>query len=74
MAAAGVEPDPRPIVREGEWVRIVEGAFEGVEGQVVEARGRRRVLVGLRAIGQGLEVDVDTRLLRVIAPPPWVEA
>jgi hypothetical protein len=30
-----------------------------VRGVVVE-RGSRRVLIGLKAIGQGLEVDVET--------------
>jgi hypothetical protein len=44
----------------------MEGPFEGVEGIVVEARGRKRVLVGLAAIGQGLEIDIDTRLLKAI--------
>jgi transcription antitermination factor NusG len=66
LADLGLEPDPRPFFAEGEWVRVMEGPFEGVEGIVVEARGRKRVLVGLAAIGQGLEIDIDTRLLKAI--------
>lgn len=75
-AAAQVrtEPELRPLVREGQWVRVKDGPFRGVEGQVVECRGRRRVLVGLGAIGQGLEFDIDTRRLMVIAPPSWARA
>lgn len=53
------EPEPVPLPEEGVPVRIMTGPFEGVEGVVVEQRGRRRVLVGLQAIGQGMEVDVD---------------
>lgn len=66
---AGVVPEVRPLFEEGQWVRIVEGPFTGVEGRVVERRGRWRFLVGLGAIAQGLEVDVDGRCLQVIAGP-----
>jgi transcription antitermination factor NusG len=66
LAESGLDPDPRPFLAEGQWVRVLEGPFEGVEGVVVEQRGRKRVLVGLAAIGQGLEIDIDTRLLKPI--------
>jgi hypothetical protein len=36
---------------------------------VVERRGRQRVLIGLRAIGQGMEIDIDTNALREISAP-----
>lgn len=62
----GTQPEPAPFLAEGQWVRVVEGPFEGVEGQVVERRGRRRVLVGVEAIGQGLEIDIEARLLKPI--------
>ena len=66
LASAGVEPDARPLITEGQRVRVIEGPFEGVEGVVIESRGRKRVLVGIAAIGQGLEVDIDTRMLKPI--------
>ena len=56
----------RPFFAEGERVRVAEGPFEGVEGFVIEMRNRRRVLVGIAAIGQGLEIDIDARLLRTV--------
>ena len=59
----------RPFFAEGQWVRIKEGPFEGVTGIVVERRNKRRVLVGLAAIGQGLEIDIDARLLKAISSP-----
>jgi transcription termination/antitermination protein NusG len=64
-----VAPEPRPYLSEGDTVEVVDGPFCGVRGTVVERRGRRRVLVGLKAIGQGLEVDIDTRLLKTIPSP-----
>src|SRR5690606_40750118 len=57
------------FVREGDWVRVVAGPFRGVIGIVVERRGRRRILAGLGAIGQGLEVDIEARCLEPIEPP-----
>ncbi len=74
VAETGTVPEVRPLIHEGDWVRIVDGPFVGVEGRVVERRGRRRVLVGLGAIGQGIEVDIATQLLKVIARPSWAEA
>ena len=66
LAETGTEPDQRPFLAEGQWVKVLEGPFEGVEGVVVEQRGRKRVLVGVPAIGQGLEIDIDARLLKPI--------
>ena len=74
VAQTGALPEVRPLIEEGDWVRVVEGPFLGVEGRVVERRGRRRVLVGLGAIGQGIEVDIDTQMLKVTARPSWAEA
>lgn len=66
IAETGVEPEQRPYLVEGQWVKVLEGPFEGVEGIVIEQRGRKRVLVGVEAIGQGLEIDIDARLLKPI--------
>jgi transcription antitermination factor NusG len=69
LADHAVELEVRPFLAEGEWVEVWDGPFAGVRGVVVERRNRRRVLVGLEAIGQGLEIDVDTRLLRRVGAP-----
>jgi transcription antitermination factor NusG len=65
LAATGMDPEPVPF-REGQRVRIAEGPFAGVEGIVLEARGRRRVLVGLRTIGVGFEIDISADALRTL--------
>lgn len=67
LTESGTEADVRPMVEEGQRVRVVEGPFEGVEGIVLERRTRWRVLVGLESIGQGLEVDLDGRVLELRA-------
>jgi transcription antitermination factor NusG len=62
-------PEQRPFIAEGEWVEVMGGPFRGLRGVVVQRRNRRRVLIGIKAIGQGLEVDIDTSALRPVAGP-----
>jgi transcription antitermination factor NusG len=63
LSETGQVPKPQPL-EAGQAVRVMHGPFEGIEGVVVERRGRRRVLVGLRTIGQGMEIDIDGRNLQ----------
>jgi transcription antitermination factor NusG len=58
LAATRKRPEPQPF-QSGDPVRVVDGPFRGVMGEVSEVRGRRRVLVGLHAIGLGISIDVD---------------
>ena len=68
VAETGCIPEPAPYIEQGQQVRIVRGPFAGVEGLVLEYRGGERAIVqmGLRAIGQGLKVEVDARSLKVV--------
>ncbi|MGH7466909.1 MAG: UpxY family transcription antiterminator [Longimicrobiales bacterium] len=69
LAGTGLEGELRPLLPQGERVRVREGPFEGVEGVVMASRRRRRVLVGIAALGQGLEIDIDVRLLSPVTDP-----
>ena len=67
IGESGFEPKPVPFVHEGERVRVREGPFRGVVGIVLELRNRGRILVGLEAIGQGMEIDIDAQMLEPFA-------
>jgi transcription antitermination factor NusG len=69
LRGGDIPVEPRPFYAEGSWVEVMEGPFAGIRGVVVERRGRQRVLIGLRAIGQGMEIDIDTNALREISAP-----
>lgn len=69
LRRGGVKAEPVPYLEEGRWVEVCAGPLEGVRGVVVQRRTRRRVLVGLKAIGQALEVDVDVASLRAVEGP-----
>lgn len=68
VAELGEVPDPTPLIERGQRVRITFGPMKDVEGVVVERRGGARAVVqiGLRAVGQGIKIDVDGRWLRVL--------
>ena len=66
LAGGNVEVERRPYLAEGDVVEVTEGPFQGIRGIVVEHRNRRRVLIGLKAIGQALEINIDARTLRPV--------
>lgn len=58
-----------PYFAEGDAVEVLSGPFQGVRGVVIEDRGRQRVLIGLKEIGQGTVVDVKAATLRPLQTP-----
>ena len=69
LARTREEPQRAPMLDKGTWVRVVDGPFAGVRGMVIERRGDRRVLVGVAAIGQAIELNVGVAGLVPDAPP-----
>lgn len=59
-----VVPEVVSFLGNGNRVRVVSGAFRGIEGVVVHLRGRTHVLVGLSAIGQGLAIQLHPGCLK----------
>lgn len=62
IVATGIDPeiDGFDPLEPGVPVRITEGAFAGIEGTIVQLRGRRLLLrVGFRAVGQAVRVEVE---------------
>ena len=70
LEAHNLEPEPEPYLAVGERVRIGAGPLCGVEGIVVQRRGRTRVLVGMKAVGQGMSVEVDVASLESLHTAP----
>lgn len=50
----------------GDRVRVRGGALAGVEGTVIDRRGKCRVLVAVRLIQQGVSMEIDDFLLEPI--------
>lgn len=47
----------------GQWVRVRQGAFAGLEGTVVKRRGKTRLLVSIDFLQQGASVEIEDFLL-----------
>jgi transcription antitermination factor NusG len=65
LAHVDDEIRPQPL-QEGQRVRVISGPLAGVEGVVLQQRGRTSLLVGLRTIGQGIAVRIERQSLDAI--------
>ncbi|VTU00954.1 antitermination factor : Marine sediment metagenome DNA, contig: S01H1_S30148 (Fragment) OS=marine sediment metagenome GN=S01H1_67797 PE=4 SV=1: NusG [Gemmataceae bacterium] len=57
---------PEEGLQTGTRVLVVEGAYAGVEGRVVEAGGEVRVCVEISLLGRGVSVRVDRWMLKAL--------
>ena len=62
----GAEMDPYPGLATGRAARVTAGAFEGMEGRIIEWHGRTRLLLQVSMLGQGAAVEIDADLLEPI--------
>jgi transcription antitermination factor NusG len=60
---------PHPLVKAGERIVITRGALEGVEGTLLRAQNKTRVLVNLDSIAQAFVVNADLADIRYLGPP-----
>jgi transcriptional antiterminator RfaH len=81
VGVAALRGDPRRVLRllrvgsqmfddapeAGAQVRVQDGLFEGVEGTVVRRLDDSRMLVAVHLIQPGVSLEIDARLLEVIA-------
>ena len=50
----------------GDRVRVCSGVLEGIEGRVLDRRGRARLLVAIDFLQQGASIDIDDCVLEPI--------
>lgn len=58
--------DLYPGLRRGRRCRITRGSLQGVEGVVLRRRGLYRVYLGVEALGQSAELEIDPGMLEII--------
>ena len=54
------------MLEKGHRVRILAGAFQGIEGIVETVKGRARVLLNVEMIGRAIGVEVDREFLELV--------
>ena len=64
VSLSGVLPSEADYLTTGDLVVVTSGPFEGMEGVLVEARGRAHVSVRIAAIRQARSVELERSVLR----------
>ena len=67
VVRSGAPVEPWPYLKVGDWVRIVCGSMEGVEGILLERRKQHRLVVSITLLERSVAVDLDEAW---IAPIP----
>jgi len=59
----GVALESHPVPEVGERVRVTSGAFEGVEGIVVDRKSKCKLIVSISLIHQAVALEIDSNQL-----------
>ncbi len=65
LASLEISYNAQPFMHQGEWqkpgkrVRVKAGAYMGAVGEIAYVDGKSRLHVGIRTLGQPVELDVD---------------
>jgi transcriptional antiterminator NusG len=68
VLTAGVEYSVQPLLKEGDRVRVKQGALAGVEGTLIGNSSTSRLLVSIEMIRQSLSVKVLRSDIESVAP------
>lgn len=64
--ARTIEPHPY-VVGAGDRVTVMRGPLAGLEGYVVYAKGKARVIVSVTMLGRSVSTEVDVHSLKLLA-------
>jgi transcription antitermination factor NusG len=70
VLTAGVECSVEPSLKEGDRVRVMQGALAGIEGTLVRTQSASRLLVSIEMIRQSLSVSVSRSDVELVPSEP----
>jgi transcription antitermination factor NusG len=59
---------PHRYIAVGDWVRVREGTFEGVQGIVLRHQNGCKLIVSIGLIQQSVAMEIDAHLLEYVRP------
>lgn len=68
VLTAGVECSVQPLLKEGDRVRVVQGALAGIEGTLIRNSSASRLLVSIEMIRQSISVSILRSDVELVAP------
>jgi transcription antitermination factor NusG len=63
LLKSGLPLEPRTFLREGQRVRIVRGALEGIEGTLVKIKGDCKFVVSISLLQRSVAVEIPPDLI-----------
>jgi len=66
----GAKLEAHPFPEMGECVRVCTGAFEGVEGVVVNSKNKCKVIISISLIHQSVALEIDAKHLEPVRYAP----
>jgi transcription antitermination factor NusG len=67
MVEAGVGREPWPFLQVGDRVRIEHGSLAGVEGILLQMKGRHRLVISVTLLQRSVSVDIDSAWITTVA-------
>lgn len=69
---AGLPREPWPFLHVGDRVRIEHGSLSGVEGILLQVKGRHRLVLSVTLLQRSVAVDIDSAWVKSMASRPRV--
>jgi transcription antitermination factor NusG len=58
--------EPCPFIREGQTVRVVRGALDGVEGILVKKKSDFRLVISVTMLQRSISVEIDREWVKIV--------
>lgn len=67
LVASGLPNHPCSFLELGNRVRIEEGALRGLEGVLLEVKGRRKLILSITLLQRSVAVEIDSEAVSVVS-------
>ena len=69
LVSSGLPNHPCPFLEVGTRVRIEAGALRGVEGILLELKGKRKLVLSITLLQRSVAVEIDSEAVSVLGKP-----
>ena len=69
LVASGIPNHPCSFLTVGNRVRIEEGALRGMEGILMELKGKRRLVLSITLLQRSVAVEIDSEAVSIVHSP-----
>jgi transcription antitermination factor NusG len=67
-----LKAEPHPFLKSGDWVRVIAGPLEGLEGILLRKKNLWKLVLSVQILQRSVAVEVDAaRVEQVSVPKPW---